>query len=213
MNPVARAWNQLEEILVFILLAGMTLVTFIYVVLNNLYTVFYSLADSIPAAEDALFSIGDGILFLAQEMTWSIALSKAMFAWLIFIGLAWGVRIGAHIGVDLLIRNFSLGAQKVVGLIAVGICLGYCVLMAYSSEEWVGALLRAGIGAEDLDRFGIQQWHIASIVPVGFALMFLRFFQVFLRILRGEQLGLGGHGEADDALKLAEETQGKESTR
>ena len=146
-------------------------------------------------------------------MTWSIALSKAMFAWLIFIGLAWGVRIGAHIGVDLLIRNFSLGAQKVVGLIAVGICLGYCVLMAYSSEEWVGALLRAGIGAEDLDRFGIQQWHIASIVPVGFALMFLRFFQVFLRILRGEQLGLGGHGEADDALKLAEETQGKESTR
>ena len=203
MNPVARAWNQLEEVLVFILLSGMTLVTFLYVVLNNLYSVFYSLADTIPFAEDALFSVGDSILFLAQEMTWSIALSKAMFGWLIFVGLAWGVRIGAHIGVDLLVRNFSQRAQKGVALLAVGICLAYCALMAYSSEEWVAALLRAGIGAEDLDRFGIMQWHIVMIVPIGFSLMFLRFLQVFVRILRNQQLGLGGHGEAEDALKLA----------
>ncbi|PRB82759.1 TRAP transporter small permease [Pseudomonas sp. MYb185] len=207
MNPVARAWNQLEEVLVCILLAGMTLVTFIYVLLNNLYSVFYSLADTIPFAEDALFSIGDGILYLAQEMTWSIALSKAMFGWLIFIGLAWGVRLGAHIGVDLLVRNFTLGAQKAVALIAVGICLAYCALMAYSSEEWVAALLRAGIGAEDLDRFGVMQWHIVMIVPIGFGLMFLRFLQVFVRILRNQQLGLGGHGEAEDALKLATENK------
>jgi len=211
MNPVARAWNHLEETLVFILLSGMTLVTFLYVVLNNLYSVFYSLADTIPLAEDALFSIGDSILFLAQEMTWSIALSKAMFGWLIFVGLAWGVRIGAHIGVDLLVRNFSLRAQKGVALLAVGICLAYCALMAYSSEEWVAALLRAGIGAEDLDRFGIMQWHIVMIVPIGFSLMFLRFLQVFVRILRNQQLGLGGHGEAEDALKLATANKAEET--
>ncbi|WP_193074544.1 TRAP transporter small permease [Pseudomonas sp. FME51] len=213
MHPVARAWNQLEEVLVVFLLAGMTLVTFIYVVLNNLYAAFYSLADTLPFAENALFSIGDSILYLAQEMTWSIALSKAMFGWLIFIGIAWGVRINAHIGVDLLVRNFTPALQKIVALIAVGICLGYCLLMAYSSEEWVAALFRAGIGAEDLDRFGVMQWHITLIVPIGFSLMFLRFLQLFLRILRGQQLGLGGHSETEDALKLAGETQTEEPRR
>lgn len=213
MHAVERVWNQLEEILVAFLLAGMTLVTFTYVLVNNLYAVFYSLADSMPFAESALFAIGDGVLFVSQEMTWSIALTKAMFGWLIFVGLAWGVRIGAHIGVDMLVRNFSKPVQKIVALIAVGICLAYCVLMAYSSEQWVAVLYNIGTGAEDLDRFGIQQWHIVMIVPIGFTLMFLRFLQVFVRILRNEQLGLGGHGEAEDAIKLAEETQAEEIKR
>jgi C4-dicarboxylate transporter DctQ subunit len=50
-------------------------------------------------------------------------------------------------------------------------------------------------------------------VPIGFTLMFLRFLQVFVRILRNEQLGLGGHGEAEDALKIAEETKAEEIKR
>ncbi|CAD5110505.1 TRAP transporter small permease [Zestomonas carbonaria] len=204
MHAVTRVWNRLEEVLVAFLLAGMTLITFAYVMFNNLYSVFYSLADQFPAAEGFFLAIGDGILFLSQEMTWSIALTKAMFGWLIFIGLAWGVRIGAHIGVDLLVRMFAPSIQKIIALVAVGICLAYCALMAYSSEEWVATLLRAGIGAEDLDRFGVMQWHIAVIVPVGFILMFLRFVEIFLRILAGRQFGLGMHSEADEALKLAE---------
>ncbi|WP_285664818.1 TRAP transporter small permease, partial [Phytopseudomonas straminea] len=94
--------------------------------------------------------IGDGILFVAQEMTWSVALTKAMFGWLIFVGLAWGVRIGAHIGVDLLVRMFQPALQKAVAIVALLICLGYCALMAYSSEQWVALLFTLGTGAEDL---------------------------------------------------------------
>ena len=209
MHAVARVWNQLEEVMVAFLLAGMTLVTFSYVVFNNLYGIFYSLGDSLPFANDAMFSIGDGILYVAQEMTWSVALTKAMFGWLIFVGLAWGVRIGAHIGVDLLVRLFKPSLQKAVAILALSICLAYCVLMAYSSEQWVATLFRAGIGAEDLDRFGIQQWHIVIIVPIGFTLMFLRFAQVLVRVIQGKQLGFGGHGEVEDAIKLAEETEAK----
>ncbi|TBU91556.1 TRAP transporter small permease [Phytopseudomonas dryadis] len=209
MHAVARVWNQLEEVMVAFLLAGMTLVTFSYVIFNNLYGIFYSLGDTLPFANDALFSIGDGILYVAQEMTWSVALTKAMFGWLIFVGLAWGVRIGAHIGVDLLVRMFKPSLQKAVAILALVICLAYCVLMAYSSEQWVATLFRAGIGAEDLDRFGVQQWHIVIIVPIGFTLMFLRFAQVLVRVIQNKQLGFGGHGEVEDAIKLAEETEAK----
>ncbi len=213
MHAIARVWNRVEEILVAFLLAGMTLVTFSYVVFNNLYSVFYSLGDSLPFANDFMFSIGDGILFIAQEMTWSVALTKAMFGWLIFVGLPWGVRIGAHIGVDLLVRLFRPALQRAVAILALLICLGYCALMAISSEQWVATLFTAGIGAEDLDRFGIKQWHIVIIVPISFALMFLRFLQVLVSVIQGRQLGFGGHGEAEDAVKLAEETKAQEAKR
>ncbi|MQT91007.1 TRAP transporter small permease [Pseudomonas helleri] len=207
MHAVLRVWNRTEEMLVAFLLAGMTLVTFAYVVFNNLYGVFYSLGDSLPFANAAMLSIGDGILFIAQEMTWSVALTKAMFGWLIFVGLAWGVRIGAHIGIDLLVRQFNPANQRRVALLALVICLGYCALMAYSSEQWVATLHSVGTGAEDLDRFGIRQWHIVMIVPIGFTLMFLRFLHIFIRVVQGKQQGLGLHSEVDDAVKLAENDQ------
>lgn len=207
MHAVVRVWNHAEEMLVAFLLAGMTLVTFAYVVFNNLYGVFYSLGDSLPFANEAMLGIGDNILYIAQEMTWSVALTKAMFGWLIFVGLAWGVRIGAHIGVDLLVRQFNPANQRRVAMLAVLICLGYCALMTYSSEQWVATLYEVGTSAEDLDRFGIAQWQIVMIVPIGFALMFVRFLQVFIRIVQGKQQGLGLHSEVDDAVKLADNDQ------
>jgi len=209
MNALQRLWNHLEEAAVAFLLGAMTLVTFSYVVFNNLYGVFYALGDVLPFGSDAMFAIGDGILYVAQEMTWSVALTKAMFGWLIFVGLAWGVRIGAHIGVDLLVRMFQPALQKAVAIVALLICLGYCALMAYSSEQWVALLFTLGTGAEDLDRFGVQQWHIVMIVPIGFTLMFLRFAQVLVRVIQDKQIGFGGHGEVEDAIKLAEETEAK----
>ena len=207
MHAVVRVWNHAEEMLVAFLLAGMTLVTFAYVVFNNLYGVFYSLGDSLPFANEAMLGIGDKILYIAQEMTWSVALTKAMFGWLIFVGLAWGVRIGAHIGVDLLVRQFNPANQRRVAMLAVLICLGYCALMTYSSEQWVATLYEVGTSAEDLDRFGIAQWQIVMIVPIGFALMFVRFLQMFIRIVQGKQQGLGLHSEVDDAVKLADNDQ------
>ena len=67
----------------------------------------------------------------------------------------------------------------------------------------------AGIGAEDLDHFGIRQWHIGLIVPVGFALVFIRFAEILVRILRNRQTGLGLADEAADALKLTEHEEPK----
>ena len=207
MQTLRRVWEHLEEGFIAVLLAAMTLVTFVYVMLNNVYTLFFALADKWAWSSAFFNALGDGTMAWAQEMTWSVALTKAMFGWLIFVGLAWGVRIGAHIGVDLLVRQFKPANQRRVALLAVAICLGYCVLMAYSSEQWVATLYAVGTSAEDLDRFGIKQWQIVMIVPIGFTLMFVRFLQIFIRIIQGKQQGLGLHSEVDDAVKLAENDQ------
>ncbi|MNL47663.1 hypothetical protein D3C87_1704640 [compost metagenome] len=62
----------------------------------------------------------------------------------------------------------------------------------------------AGIGAEDLGHYGIMQWHIGLIVPMGFALVFIRFAEILVRIVRHRQTGLGLADEAADVLKLTE---------
>jgi C4-dicarboxylate transporter DctQ subunit len=209
MKALRRIWEHFEEGFIVFLLAAMTLVTFVYVILNNFYSLFYWLADRWPGASAPLFAIGDKIMGMAQAMTWSTALTKALFGWLIFFGLAYGVRTAGHIGVDALVRLTSRSVQKYIGIVACLCCLAYAGLLSVASFEWIETLMNAGIGAEDLGHFGIMQWHIGLIVPLGFALIFIRFAEILLRILHNRQTGLGLADEAADALKLAEHEDDK----
>ena len=209
MNALRRIWDHFEEGFIAFLLGAMTLVTFVYVILNNLYTLFYNLADRWEGGSEVLFAIGDSILGAAQAMTWSSALTKALFAWLIFFGLAYGVRTAGHIGVDALVKLAPKHIQRVIGVIACLCCLGYAGLIAVASFEWVQTLFTAAIGAEDLGHYGIMQWHIGLIIPLGFALVFIRFAEILVRILRGQQTGLGLADEAAEAVKLTEHEEAK----
>lgn len=204
MNALRRLWDRFEEAFIVFLLSAMTLVTFVYVVLNNLYSFFYALGDRFEGVSDFFYAIGDFILDWAQAMTWSNALTKALFAWLIFFGLAYGVRTAGHIGVDALVKLASRPVQRIIGIIACLACLAYAGLLAVASFEWMQTLFTAAIGAEDLGHFGVQQWHIGLIVPFGFAMVFIRFAEIFVRILRNEQTGLGLADEAAEAVKLTD---------
>lgn len=209
MNALRRIWEHFEEGFIVFLLAAMTLVTFVYVVLNNLYTLFYRLAESWEGASESLFAIGDGVMGLAQAMTWSTSLTKALFGWLIFFGLSYGVRTAGHIGVDALVKLFSKPVQRFIGIIACLFCLSYAGLLSIASFGWIQTLMIARIGAEDLGQYGIMQWHIGLIVPVGFALVFIRFAEILVRILQNRQTGLGLADEAADAMKLTEHEDDK----
>lgn len=197
-------WNRLEEGLIVLLLTMMTLVTFAYVAVTNLYDVFYDLADWIPLLETPAFAAGDFLITLAQQMSWSLALTKAMFAWLIFIGIVYGVRIGAHIGVDLLVRLFPERLQRAFGVLACVIFIAYAGLLMVASFDWLDALFVNNVGVEDLDAFGIKQWHVALIEPVGFALVIARLLEVLVHIVRGDQLGLEQASEVGDVLARME---------
>ena len=149
MNTLRRVWDHFEEGFIAFLLAAMTLVTFVYVILNNLYTLFYSLADRWEGASERLFAIGDSIMGMAQAMTWSTSLTKALFAWLIFFGLSYGVRTASHIGVDALVRltharfNASSASSPASAAWPTPACWAW-------PASWVQTLFTAAIGAEDL---------------------------------------------------------------
>lgn len=213
MNAMRLIWDRFEEGFIVFLLAAMTLVTFVYVMLNNLYTLFYAIGEYFSerseGASEFFYGIGDFILDIVQTMTWSNALTKALFAWLIFFGLAYGVRIGGHIGVDALVKLASRPTRRIIAIVACLVSLGYAALLSVASFEWINTLLQASIGADDLGQFGVKQWHIGMIVPIGFALVFIRYFEILVRILRHEQEGLGLADEAADAMKLTETGESK----
>lgn len=202
MGALRRIWDRFEEGFVVFLLSAMTLVTFFYVVFNNLYGVFFSIGDRF--AEDSFmaetfYAIGDFCLDTVQAMTWSNALTKALFGWLIFAGIAYGVRIGGHIGVDALVKLGKPKTQKIIGIIGCLLCLGYAGLLLVGSYSWVSTLYGVNIGADDLGQYGVKQWHIALIVPIGFTLVFIRYVEILVRILKNQQTGLGLADEAAEA--------------
>ncbi|WP_432754307.1 TRAP transporter small permease [Pseudomonas sp. WMBT8] len=203
MQSLRRVWEHLEEGFIAFLLAAMTLVTFVYVMLNNIYTLFFALADKWAWSSSFFNALGDGTMTWAQDMTWSVALTKAMFGWLIFFGISYGVRTAGHLGVDALVRLTPRRVQRLLGMLACLCCLAYAGLFMVASYKWVSAVLAAGIGAEDLDHFGLEVGHIALIVPIGFALVLIRYMEIFYRLFTHRQVGLGLADEAGEASKLA----------
>lgn len=163
--------NRLEEGFVALLLAAMTLVTFTQVILRYVFN---------------------------SGFVWALELTIFLFAWLVLFGMSYGVRVGAHIGVDLLVKNLSAGVAKIVALISVALCLLYAALLAYGGYTSVDLLLLIGIDAEDLP---IPLWMPKLILPVGFALLFLRFAQVGWEILTGKGTGLHLANEVDEAIE------------
>lgn len=200
-----KAWQKIEIFMTVLILSAMTFVTFIYTMLNNLYSPFYSLADMVAGdepskLEDFLLDTGDMMMDLATSMNWSNRFTAACFAWLIFFCMSYGVRIGGHIGVDALVKLFHKPIQRTLAYIGLGACLLYGGIMLYSSFDWVMSFYKLGTLAEDLDRFGIRRWQITMIVPIGFTLLILRYIEIGYRIVTHQQDMLGLADEAKDAL-------------
>lgn len=173
-------WLQhFEEGLITFLMATMTLLTFMQVV--SRYVFNYSFA-------------------------WALELTGVMFAWLIFVGMSYGVRVGAHIGVDAVVKLLGKGAARVVSSIAAVLCIIYALIVTFGGYQYVRKMYDVGILMQDIP---IQSWIPRIILPIGFALLAFRFAQVLLRLLSGQEAHLLGD-EAEDALKLKEDETGGE---
>lgn len=202
-----KLWQKTEIFMMVFILTAMTLVTFIYTMLNNLYMPFYKLADWIAGEEESKFEnflldAGDYMMDLASSFSWSNEFTKASFAWLIFFCMSYGVRVGGHIGVDALVKVFNTTIQRILAYIGLGACLAYGMIMLYASIDWVMNFYNLSTMAEGLDRFGIMRWQLTIIVPIGFFLLLWRYLEIGYRIVTHQQNSLGLADEAADALAL-----------
>jgi len=194
---VAKVANRIEEGAIALLLVGMTLLVFVEVVLR--------------------FGFNESIHW-AEEMTLLLA------GWFVLYGASYGVKVGAHIGVDAVVRLLSPSTRRIVSIIAVILCLIYCTLFIIGSWEYLAKVYKIGISIEDTRIPGfllapfsddvlwdvlridsedpiLPQWLAHSILLIGYILLAFRFVELGWKIIKGEVEGFHFADEAEEALE------------
>ncbi len=167
--------DHLEEWIISLMLLAMTGLTFVQVVLRYVF-------DS--------------------GLSWAHELTTVFFAFMIFVGMSYGVRVGAHIGVDALVRLMRGGPRRVISVLAVVLSLVYVGFVLTGSIQYVSKMHDVGIEFDDMP---IERWQVLIVMPIGYALMGFRFLQVLFNLLTGRTDSLHLADEAADAMKLKAE--------
>jgi C4-dicarboxylate transporter, DctQ subunit len=163
--------HRIEEGLIALILGAMTLLTFLQVILRYVF--------------------GSGLL-------WALETTTYLFGWLVLIGISYGIRKRAHIGIDALVQAMPAKAKRIVGLIVVAAALLYAFLMFYGGWVYLDKLHALDVDAEDIP---IQRWILNLCLPIGFALLGVRLAEMAWRIVTGQSPGFELADEAADAIK------------
>lgn len=166
---------RLEEAFLSMILVSMTMLVFAEVI--------------------ARFVFSAGIHW-AQELTLLLA------AWFVLIGASYGVKVGAHIGVDVFVKLMPNKTGRFFSLVAIVMCLVYCGLFVYGAWIYVDKMRLIGIELEDIP---IPKWIPTSALLFGFALLIFRFVQKGWNILNNKEQGLSFADEGKESLEIAEE--------
>ena len=172
--------SRLEEGVIALLLATMTVVTFSQVVARY------------------VFNTG---------AVWALELTQYLFAWLVLFGMSYGVKVGSHIGVDAFVKKMSPSTQRTVGIAAVILCMSYGAILFIGGWNLVDFAYVLDIESEDLP---IPQWLPYLILPIGFGLLFVRLAQVAYRIFSGRQHAFKLADEAAEAIEHARVRAGQD---
>ncbi|MEJ2620707.1 MAG: TRAP transporter small permease [Candidatus Thiodiazotropha sp.] len=167
--------NRAEESIISLLLVTMTLLVFLEVVLR--------------------FVFNTGFLW-AQELTLHLS------AWFVLFGISYGLKVGAHIGVDAFVKTLPDSIHRIVSLLAVVLSLVYCGLFLYGSWVYLSKMKKIGIELEDIP---VEIWMAHSILIIGLGLFSLRLLQLLWRVASGQTLGFAHTNEAEESMHLAEE--------
>ncbi len=178
---IPRFFAKLEENLVALLLAAMTLLVIVEVILR--------------------YGFSSGLLWI-QELTLLLA------AWLVLVGAAYGVKKGAHIGMDMAVRRLALPWRRRAGMVAALLCLAYCAFLLAGSWEYLSKIKRFGIEMEDLP---VPLWLAHGILLPGFLLLAFRFVQLLWRIQTKRADGILVADEAGDALTEGAKDEDKDA--
>jgi C4-dicarboxylate transporter DctQ subunit len=191
-----RLVNRVEEAIISLLLVSMTLLVFFEVILR--------------------FGFGSGL-------SWGQELTLHLSAWFVLFGISYGLKVGAHIGVDAFVRLFSTRGQRVLSIIAILLCLGYCGLFLTGSWFYLEKMYVIGVSMEDLefkdwmveenadllkiypDEPLVPLWLAHGMLLVGLVFFSIRLFELLWSVIKGRTTGFQHVDEAQESMHLAEE--------
>ncbi len=175
-----------------------------------------------------LVSFGQVVARYGFNTGWAAALeyNTIAFSWLILLGMSYGIKIGLHLGVDILLNAVPSNIRKILSLIGALAALIYGLVLIDSIwVAWLGIgenvkggaitywlkMYKVGIGAEELrypmfmqEWFGMQprihRWLCLIVLPIGLAMVVYRSLQAFWDILLNKRSGLISGHEAEELV-------------
>jgi C4-dicarboxylate transporter DctQ subunit len=191
-----RLIDGIEETSIAICLGLMTLITFANVVARYIFE---------------------------ANILWALELTVFLFAWLVLMGMSYGVKKHFHIGVDVVINAVPSGAKRVMALIAIAACLVFSILLLIGAwNYWYPfATDRAWLETDDIpmpeflqfladsmnegERYEkLPRWIPYLALPLGVALLTLRFLQLAWKVVTGEVDQIIASHEAEELLEEME---------
>ncbi len=146
MHPAAseNIIDRIEETLIASILGIMTLVTFANVIARYVFT---------------------------SNLLWALELTVFLFGWMVLLGASYAVKKGAHLGVDAIIDIVSPPVRRVLGLIAIAICLAFSLLMLKGAWDYWANFANLPqtegrwfpLGFED--KFRAKAWYEVNDIP------------------------------------------------
>ena len=191
--------DHIEETSIAVCLGLMTLITFANVV--------------------ARYVFNDNIL-------WALEGTVYLFAWLVLMGVSYGVKHYTHIGVDVLVNLASPPVRKLLAMVSAGACLAFALLLLYGSwDYWYPfATERAWLETEDIPMPGFLRFMEGwlnegeeyekmprfipyAALPLGMALLTFRFVQVAWAVVTGKVDKIVAAHEVEEELEHALEEE------
>ena len=168
---ITKIFCKFEEGMIAALLVSTTLLVFYEVVMR--------------------YGFGRGVLWL-EELTLHMA------GWFVLFGASYGIKVGAHIQVDVVVNALGEKARRAAGVFGLLAALLYCGLIIYGAIIYLAKIREFGIEMED---FVFPKWIAHSVLVIGFVMLAIRLIQLLVRTVKGEAAGFEVVDEAQEVLK------------
>lgn len=196
-NPsrFSRFTESIEEGFIAIALGLMTVITFANVVARYIFN---------------------------SNILWALEVTVVLFAWLVLVGCAYGIKKTFHIGVDVVINLMPPPLKKLMALLAVGSSLVFAVLLLKGAwDYWLPfATERAWMETDDIPmldflRF-LEPWLNEGeayeklprmipyfALPLGMTLLVLRLLQSGYQVLTNQRDSIIAAHEVEEMIEEA----------
>ena len=113
---------------------------------------------------------------------WGDPLLRILVLWVGLFGAMIATRKDNHISIDILTRYLSARSKRITGLLSDSFTLCVCAVLTYHATRFVMQDQEAEIMAFS----GLPAWWFELIIPIGFAVMSLRYAVRCVAGLRGQ---------------------------
>lgn len=153
-------------------------------------TIFFAAATLMLFINVVLRYVFDTGLF------WVLELVQYLFAWVVLIGAAHGVKVGIHLGIDILLNRMPTHIRKATLILSVISCITFVAIVDYQAFVYTIKIYQWGDLTEDLQ---IPQWIPYTAIPVGLSLMLYHFLTIGWQITKGQRDNIHTHDAYDSS--------------